>query len=159
MAYRGYSLIVYSAIMAVIIMSGAAMGMGNTPGIPDISIENEMAVLSPIMTRTASVFMVINNTGNSSDSLIGARISDPGATVELHNVKDNRMFKTDKIRIPSGSKVELKPKSLHIMIFNLPQDMKEGSKLTLFLRFEKSGEREVQMKLIKGGITGHHHMP
>ncbi len=138
-----------AVLSLLVVMSGIAMGMGGTPGFPQVSIQGQEAVLSPAMRGMASVFMKIENSGNADDKLVGAKTSIPGAVAELHDVKDGRMSKAESIKIPSRSTVELKPKGLHIMLFKMPKDTREGSEFTLTLRFEKSGEKKIPVKFVK----------
>lgn len=115
---------------------------------PDIQINDTIAVISPIMRGVVSVFMRISNNGGRDD-LVAARTDIDGTIVELHDMKDGKMVKTKSIKIPSRDKIEMVPGGLHIMIFKLPDEIKEGSELTLHLRFKKSGEKAVKLKILK----------
>lgn len=134
-------------ILVVAISAGIAMGMGASTRMPDIRIEDAKAYLSPMMSNTASVFMKITNTDKGSDNLVSASVDMPSAAVKLHDVKDGRMAAIDKISIPPDGVVELKPKSLHIMIFKMPKGTKTGHEFTLRLKFERSGEKVLTIKL------------
>lgn len=147
----------FMGLVCILLSAGISLGMGSAPKAPRIDIRGQEAKLSPAMLGVSSVFMTIENSGNGDDNLLSARASFPGAVVELHDVKDGRMVKTDKIRVPAGSTVELKPKSLHIMMFKLPKDLKEGSELTLSLTFEISGEKQVPVKFSKASHGAHQH--
>ena len=59
------------------------------------------------------------------------------------------MVKKEKISIPSGSVVELRPGGAHIMVFKMPPDMRESQEFTVRLAFEKSGEKRVPVSLVK----------
>lgn len=134
-------------ILAVAISGDLAMGMGASTKMPDIRIDNVKAYLHPMMSNTASVFMKIISTGKGSDNLVSASVDIPFAVVEFHDVKDGKMAAIDKIPIPADEVVELKPKSLHIMIFKMPKGTKAGHEFTLKLRFERTGEKIVKVKL------------
>jgi copper(I)-binding protein len=101
--------------------------------------------------------MKIHNTGDGDDALVGARAGIQGALVELHDTKDGKMIKKERIPVPSGSTVELKPRGAHIMIFKLPKDTKEGAELPLALLFERSGEKQVRVKVTKAPDRRHHY--
>lgn len=141
------SAIVVMVILVVAISAGIAMGMGASTKMPDIRIEDANAYLSPMLSNTASVFMKITNTGKGSDNLVSASVDMPSAAVELHDVKDGKMAAIDKISIPPDGVVELKPKSLHIMIFKMPKGTKAGNEFTLKLKFERTGEKILKVKL------------
>lgn len=141
-----------------VFVPGAAFTMGTSPDLPaDISIRNQEAVISPMLIGVASVFMDIENAGKGDDELIGGRTDIPGTSVELHDVKKDRMVQIRSIEIPHKSTVQLKPKSLHIMIFSIQKGAEKGHELTLFLKFRKSGEKKVGLRLFEAGMadTGH----
>jgi len=77
--------------------------------------------------------------------------------VELHDVKNGQMFKIEKIPLRAKSTVELKKGGLHIMLFNLPIELKEGEEFKLTLIFEKAGEVIVPVKLSSSRHEMHHH--
>ncbi len=112
-------------------------------GAPEITIDGQEAIVSPIFVGAGSVFMRIVNAGSGDDTLLAARADIPGTVVELHDFQDGRMVRTGSISIPSGSTVRLRPAGPHVMIFKLPKDIKKGSGFKLTLTFEKSGEREI----------------
>lgn len=123
-------------------------GTGCMPGEPRIGIERPVAELSPVFFGVASVYMIIRNEGGR-DKLVAATVNIPHAVVELHDVKGHRMEKVERIAIPSRDTVELKPGSMHLMIFNMPKTLQEGAEIELSLRFERSGERKVPVVLVK----------
>lgn len=135
------SLFLFGTVCAALILPGT----GCTPQPPQISVEGQYANMSGMFLGAGSVFMKIKNAGGK-DVLIGAATGMPNATVELHDVKDSRMVKTERIAIPSRSTVELKPRSLHIMLFNMPKSVRAGTEFTLTLKFEKSGELQVPVR-------------
>lgn len=141
--------ILSAAVLLLMLLTGNLLGMGTSPGLPQISIEGQRANPSPIILGAASVFMVIKNSGRDDDNLIGVRINIPGTVAELHDVKDGKMVKIGKIKIPSQGVVELRPRSLHIMVFKMPGDIMEGSELTLYLIFEKSGEKQIPVRFVR----------
>jgi len=146
------------AALIVAISAGLAIGMGTSAQMPDIRIDDVKAYISPMMSNTASVFMKITNTGKGSDNLTGASVAEmPSAVAELHDVKDGKMAAVKNIPIPSEEVVELKPKSLHIMIFKLPKGTKAGTEFTLKLKFERSGEKALKIKLTEPVTDMHMH--
>lgn len=125
------------------VSSDHGMAMGGKPGVPNVHIEEQSAMLSTIFRRFASVFMKIRNSGNGDDALISARMNIPGTLVEMHDVKNGKMTRVDRIPVPSGATTVLRPGGLHIMIFQLPKDVSDGSEITLILKFELSGEMQI----------------
>ena len=49
------------------------------------------------------------------------------------------------LAIPAGATVELKPGGSHMMVTGLADPLRAGDTLRLTLRFEKSGERPVDV--------------
>jgi copper(I)-binding protein len=147
---------ILSVLIFVVLLSSTASGMGRQQKLPRIDIQSPEAKLSPVILGSASVFMKISNAGESDDTLTGARVDIPGAIAEIHDMKDGKMVKAEEIRIPSKDIVELKSGGLHIMVFKMPEDMKEGDEFKMHLVFEKSGERQINIKLT--GVDTHMHM-
>lgn len=60
------------------------------------------------------------------------------------------------LAIPAGSSVELKPGGTHIMLMGLEAPLPEGDSLRLTLRFEKSGERPIEVGVAPATGPGQH---
>lgn len=141
--------VIVVTLLGVLLAAGSVLvGMGESPKPPNISIHEQKAHLSPVMLGVGSVFMKIINAGKGDDTLLSARASDPNIVVELHDVREGKMVEAENIAVPSLSIVELKPGSLHMMLFKLPQDIKKGHELVLYLRFKESGEKPVKVKFM-----------
>jgi len=134
----------FSVVLAGLLVAGA----GCTAQPPQITIEGQYANLSPLFIGAGSVFFKLKNTGGR-DTLVGAAVAIPNAVVELHDVKDGRMVRVEKITIPSRETTDLGPGSHHIMIFNMPRTVQEGSEIALTLRFERSGEKKMLLRFEK----------
>lgn len=141
---RSSIIMLIAAVLAVI--PGAEIGCSSPP--PQISLEGQYAVLSPLFIGAGSVFLTIRNAGGR-DELVGASIGLPNTVIELHDVRDNRMVRVEKIAVPSRGSAELTPAGRHIMIFNMPKTVKEGSEITVTLRFERSGEKSMPVRFRK----------
>ena len=146
---------ILSGIVLLMLISSPATGMSRPQQLPHISIEAQQAKLSPMIRGSASVFMNIVNSGGA-DVLTGVALDVPGAIAEMHDTKDGKMVKLEKISIPANETVELKPGGMHIMIFHLPEDTKEGLEFNIHLQFERSGERQIRVQLM--GTDTHMHM-
>jgi copper(I)-binding protein len=130
-----------TAVLVVMLVSA----VGCSSQSPQITIEGQYANLSPLFIGAGSVFLKVRNTGGR-DALVGATVAVPNAVIELHDVQNGRMVRVDKIVIPSRETMDLRPGSHHIMIFNMPRTVQEGSELTLTLKFERSGEKRVPVR-------------
>jgi copper(I)-binding protein len=97
------------------------------------------------------VYVLIDNQGNEADRLLGAS-SAAAEVVEIHesfmenNVMKMRMLEAG-IEIPANGKVELKPGGYHIMLINLAKALEPGTRITVTLKFEKSGDVALDVEI------------
>jgi len=126
---------------------GALASSSACSGEPRIRIDAAEARISPTLDGVCSIFMTIANPGDGDDALLEARADVPGAVTQIHAVRDGRMVQSEKLVVPAGGALVLKPGGLHIMVFNLPKDGGAGYEFTLHLRFERSGEKRTSVKI------------
>ena len=125
-----------------------------SPALAQIQIENGWTRATPPGAKIAAGYMVIRNGAPAADRLIGA--SSPAAEkVETHvTLKDGDVFRMREVKgydIPAGGSFELKPGGAHLMLVNIKAPFKEGAKIPLTLRFERSGK--VKTELHVGRLT------
>jgi periplasmic copper chaperone A len=142
--HRSSFIMLFAAVFSVIF--GAGTGCSSPP--PQITIEEPYAEISPLFIGSGSLYMTIRNAGGR-DKLIGVTASLPNTVTELHDVRDNRMVRVEEIPVPARDAVELKPGSIHIMVYNMPKTIQQGSELALSLRFQRAGERTVPIRFRK----------
>lgn len=58
-----------------------------------------------------------------------------------------QMRPVDRLPVPAGGSVELKPGGLHVMLMDLKRKLAVGDHFQLTLRFEKSGEKTVDVEV------------
>lgn len=97
------------------------------------------------------VYLILTNPGRESNRLVSAR-TDVAGRAEMHRMVGDmssgmQMQQVEDIRVPAAGSVELKPGSLHIMLFELNRDLKAGDTFNLTLRFEKGPESAVQVQV------------
>jgi copper(I)-binding protein len=134
------------AVAVAVIMMCTGLGCSSQP--PQVSLEDQYATLSPIFIGAASVFFKVRNTGGR-DALIRATVDAPNTVIELHDMLGSRMVRVEKIAVPARSVVDLRPGGQHLMIFNLPRTVQEGSELLLILTFERSGVKQMPVRFMK----------
>ena len=117
-------------------------------GPPQISLQGARAELSPAIYGEAMVTMTIDNNGGA-DVLKGVSTDIPGATAMLHIMKGERMTEAATVNIPGGKSTVFKMGGSHIMIDGMPRSMAAGSTFTMTLLFEKSGMKQLRLKLEK----------
>ena len=82
-----------------------------------------------------------------ADTALVAATSPVAKIVEVHEMKmDGGMMKmnaVDKLPLPAGKVVELKPGGYHVMLMDLVRPLKEGDTVPLQLTFEdKAGKKQ-----------------
>jgi copper(I)-binding protein len=143
-----YAEAMFMKAITAVLLSGFFIIAGCNSAPPDIQISDVVAAPSPVMRGVVSVFMRIENKGGS-DRLVSSSTDVAGSIVELHDIDDGKMVKVKSIKIPSSGKVEMVPGGLHVMIFNLPKDIASDYEFTLYLDFEKSGRKSIEVKTLK----------
>ena len=101
-----------------------------------------------------AAYMAITNPGSSADSLLSAS-SPAAASVELHQSTTDAsgmtsMTPVEKLEIPAGGTVELKPGGYHLMMMGLRYQLMAGSKVDIELVFEKAGKVTVKAEVKQG---------
>lgn len=98
--------------------------------------------------KVSAGYMTITNPGDIADRLVSASTPAAGKT-ELHLMEnENGVMKmrqaADGIAAPAGGAVNFAPGGTHVMFFDLPAPLKDGTTIPVTLTFEKSGPIEVQ---------------
>ncbi len=125
-----------------------------------LRIEHPWSRETPRGAVVAGGYAKIENSGATSDRLIGASSEVSGRT-ELHEMAtEGGIMKMralpNGIEIPAGGKVELAPGGLHIMFFELKAPLEQGKHFKGTLIFEKAGTVPVEFAVEgMGGPAGH----
>lgn len=87
----------------------------------------------------SAIFMQLQNKDSKAHALVKAS-STASEVVELHTHLNEggvmKMRKVEKIDLPAGETVALKPGSFHIMLIGLKKPLKAGESVDLTLTFE-----------------------
>lgn len=85
--------------------------------------------------RTTGAFMTLISSG---DAALVAATSPAAGIVEIHEMRMDgssmRMRQVDELTLPAGKRVELNPGGYHIMLMDLRQQMRAGTKVPLLLK-------------------------
>ena len=100
------------------------------------------------MDATSALFMVIQNNGSATDTLLKVQ-SDAAGMVQIHLSEVDAsgvssMHEVDGIEIPAGGSVELKSGGYHVMLMGLKRELKEGDTVTFTLTFKIAGTITIQ---------------
>jgi copper(I)-binding protein len=133
-----------------------------SPALAQIHIENAWSRATPPGAKIGVGYMTIRNASAAADKLLGA--SSPAAEkVETHiTIRDgdiSRMREVQGYDIPANGVFELKPGGAHLMLMNLKAPLKEGDKVPLVLKFERSGEVKVELNVEPMGGMRETHGP
>jgi len=131
--------------IASILLSGSALAHSYQQG--DIRIGHIWARATPPGATAAAIYVPLLNNGKETDSLIGA-LSELASKIEIHqDTNDNgimKMQKLDSVVLEPNKPVSLRPNGIHLMVFGLKQQLKEGGMFPLTLQFEKAGSIKVE---------------
>ncbi len=143
----------FIAFLLILTLAGCAAAP--TSSGPDIKIVNAYARAA---MPTGAVYLELQNTGGAADTLLSAA-SDAAQAVELHESKMEgdmmSMQPVEKIEVPAGGTVALKPGGLHIMFIGLEKEWKAGDKINVTLNFEKSGAKTIEVEVKADMPAGH----
>ncbi|MFO7757177.1 MAG: copper chaperone PCu(A)C [Roseovarius sp.] len=129
----------------------------------DIEIHDPYARSASPMAKSGAAFMVIRNTGDTGDHLIG--VDSPAASkVELHTHREEdgvmRMIHVEKgFALPEGGEIRMERGGRHVMFMGLSAPFEQGDSVPLTLIFETSGEvtLDVPVDLERMPGAGHGH--
>ncbi|MCA0927683.1 copper chaperone PCu(A)C [Ruegeria profundi] len=130
-----------------------------------IAVDDAYARSSGKTAKAGAAFMMIQNSGETDDRLIGAK-SDAAARVELHTHKidDAGVAKMIEVEegfvIPAGETFMLQRGGDHLMFMGLTAPFEQGAKVPVTLIFENAGEVEIEIPVDldrkdKGGHGSH----
>lgn len=104
-----------------------------------------------VKNPNAAAYMSIKNP-NNFDVVITNVICDVANKTEMHQSIDDRgvmkMVSIDKLAVPAGETVVLKPKGLHIMLMKLKNPLKEGENIKLTLMTEDNKSIELSVPVV-----------
>lgn len=115
---------------------------------PTLRVEGPWARETAQGQSNGGAFVTFVNDSDQADSLVSA--SSPAAgEVQIHTMAlDNGVMRMrqlpEGIAVPAKGRVELKPRSLHLMFIGLRGPLKIGTTVPVTLVFSKSGARTVE---------------
>ena len=128
-------------------------------GDPQIQVTDAWARETVAGQSGTAAYLTIENRGSGDDRLIGVA-AQPPVTAMLHetstaNGVSGMRALENGIAIPAGATVPLKPGAAHVMVSGLTAPLHPGDALKMTLRFERSGERQVDFKVASamGGVS------
>jgi copper(I)-binding protein len=141
----------FVSALALASFHNAASGFAHDVKLGDLVIGQPWSRQSPMAADVAAGFLVITNQGKADDRLLRAT-AEITPVVQLHDMKMvgdlmKMVELPEGIPIPAGAKVELKPKSLHIMFIDIESQPEAGGIFKGTLTFEKAGTVDVEFEV------------
>jgi periplasmic copper chaperone A len=134
----GNSMKKFYLLALLIVISSVTADMSN-----DLMIDGAFVRPALKNQRNTALFMQISNHGR--DAELVAASSEAAKIIELHtHINDNgvmRMRKIEKIDLPEGQDVLLKPGGLHVMFIGLNRDLKIGGSVDVTLEFSDGSKK------------------
>lgn len=123
-----------------------------TAAIAEVTVTGAWARTSPKSAANGAVYLTLES--SAADALVKASV-DPSvaAMVEIHETKmvdssgEMTMSPVDRIEIPAGGPVELKPGGYHIMLMKLAAPLQSGSTIEVTLTFDKAAPQTLQVEV------------
>lgn len=136
-----------------------ALTLGASLFAGDLVVENPYVKITPPTAKNTAVFMQIKNNSDKDIKLIDAKSDFPKVT-EIHtHIHEDGMMKMVKIQdatIPANGMLELKPKSYHVMLIDIPNGIDKDSKVNVELFFDNGEKVELKDIPSKEVIHKHH---
>ena len=129
-------------------------------GPTDLQISDAWARETVAGQTGTAAYMTIANMGAGDDLLVSVAATAPAqaslhATTTENGVSSMRPLAAG-LAIPAGATIELKPGGTHVMLTGLQAPLRSGETMKLTLRFEKSGERAIDVR-VSPAFGGDHH--
>lgn len=122
------------------------------PGKPEIAVVSPWARSTVAGQSGTAAYLTLANFGTGDDRLVSVEARPP-VTATLHATSSEggiaRMRPIDAgLPIPARRSVTLAPGGPHVMVMGLPAPLAPGDVLPLTLKFEKSGSRAVEVRVL-----------
>ena len=141
------------SLRSVLLASSIAIAM---PALADVSVTGAWVRGTVTGQKTTGAFMQLSS---PIDTALIAVTSPVAKLAEVHEMKMEggmmKMKAVDKVAIPAGKPVELKPGGYHVMLVDLVTPLKEGDSVPLKLTFEDKGGKKqtVEVKAVVRPLT------
>ncbi len=108
------------------------------PATSQVQVENAWIPQPPPGTDVAAAYFTVRNTGRAPAVLVGVDCPLAAAAM-LHEstvvAGESRMRPVDRLTVPAGRSVTLKPGGLHVMLHEVERPLAVGQRVPLVLHF------------------------
>ena len=130
--------------------AAVVLGVFSFPVFGQVQVEEPWIRATTPGAKVAAGYMTIRNKSAQPERLVGGS-SPVAGKVETHiHIKDGDVVRMREVKgydIPANGVFELKPGGAHLMLVDVKRPLKEGEKVSLVLKFEKSGEVKVDFEV------------
>ncbi len=125
--------------------------VGMVSAAPKIAIENPRVRPTAPGQTISGGYMTLINDGLTADRLLSVSASWAGM-IQIHQSSmDSGVMRMreipDGVLLPANSRIELKPRGMHLMIMQLSAPLEAGRSMPLRLQFEKAGMVDVTLRV------------
>ena len=142
---------------AAAVAAVSAIALASNFALAQVTVDAAWSRATVATTPVGVAYLTITNKAQDGDILVSASFAGAGR-VELHeHIKLGdvmQMRRVKVIAVPAGQTVKLQPSGLHLMLMELKEPLKAGSKIPLVLKFERAGEVKVEAEVRKLGDSG-----
>ena len=127
-----------------VLLFAALAGAFALPAVAQVVVANPWVRGTVAGQKATGAFMELKS---PTDTARGSASSPLAGIVVVHEMKMDggvmRMNAVNRLDVPAGKAVELKPGGYHVMLMDLKQALKEGETVPISLTFEdKAGKRQ-----------------
>ncbi len=137
-----------------LVLAFLALSACGQPSPSKIEVRDAWARATVPGQRAGAAYATIANRGGAADRLI-AVTTDRASMAMMHTNQTQagiaRMRMVGGIDIPADGSIELRPGGTHIMLERLTGPLTAGDQFDLHLRFERSGEQIVPVRVEPAG--------
>ena len=130
----------------------ASLAAAQTPAVTG----HDAWVREPTGGRNMTGALAVGDNPGATPKAIVAASSDISDKVELHEMKnENGMMKMSPVKkmdVPAKGKLELKPGSFHVMLFDVEKKISDGEKISLTFTFDDGSKVTTQAQARKAGM-------
>lgn len=144
--------------MKRVILTALLLASCGQRGNPDIFISDAWARETVAHQGSTAAYMTITNRGAGEDRLLGVSATAPVMAMLHESASGGGISSMRPVEggmpIYGGASLALKPLGDHVMITGLTKRLRPGDKLPLELKFERSGTRKVDVRIVKATEEG-----
>lgn len=144
--------------LPVVLLLALFSGEGLADASGDVEVEGAYVRAVPAGQTNTAAYMQLTNKGDREHRLVGA-VSPVARVVELHDHFHDKgmmqMRRVDDISVPEKGEKRLAPGGLHIMLIDLRETPKAGSRVPLTLDWADGSRSELEAE-VRHPAQDHH---